>query len=292
MKRWGWLKLLFDHKFFRFVVRHVGGSLQNIWRVIEVLRVREFVSVSTAWVVHEILSITETVKVIPKRVVSFFESLSIIESVSLFIKRVLNVSEIIALTEQVIANVYTTVSRTVTEVLGIIENVAVTVQQVTTVIINAVESLTLTEVVQVTTTSASTTPWSSGTIYDHNNNVVSTDTAFLVNGQTDDAYSLYYLPPSPSNPHRIELVWDTPAYDIFGFGIYIKVITPSKYFIITVYDSSNNSETYAVYPTAGDDWYQLILDYYNIYNVKRVVIHPDSSYLGAIGIAEFQPLII
>jgi len=292
MRRWRWLKLVFDTRFFRFVSRHIGGTLQNTWRLTEIPRIREFAFIALIKSVREILSITETVKVIPRRLVSVIESLSIVESITLFIKRVLRVSEVIALTEQVITYIYTTVSRAVTEILGIIESVAVVVQQVVMQIVNAVESLTLTEVVRVNTTGVPQTPWSSGTIYDHNNNVVSTDTAFLANGQTNDAYSLYHSPPNPTNPRKIELVWETPVYDIFCFNIYISVVTPGKWFIVTVYDSSNNSETYAVYPTAGSGWYSIILDYYNIYNVRRVEIVPDSSYLGAIGIAEFQPLTV
>ena len=276
----------------------------GVRRLLEGLGLREKIIITLMRQFVETISLSEVIRAIPYIYRQITEAVTLNEFIQInsFIRRVVSeavefvedvvarivqlvqtiVTETVEISENVIAQVIATIYRLVTETINIVENIYITqyVTRVVSEIINIVE-----DVIVNITQSGGEWRWDYFSAYNHNNQPIQVDDSLMRDNNTSTYLTFYYTPQAPQNLRRAIIGFNNPQY-YFVISFYIIVNTQNKYLIVTIYDSYGNSDTYSIYPSQGNDWYDIYIDYYNINNIKEVEIMTDNSVVGSLGVAE------
>ena len=279
-RRWSF----FRRVSFDLISASAAAVRSGVRRLLEGLGLREKIVITLIRRIVETISLSETIRAIPKVFRQVIEELALTEFIQInsIILRV--VSEVLEFTEDVVARIIQLVQAIVTEAIEITENVVA--QTISTVYRLATEALDIAEeVITTINQQGGEWRWDYFLAYNHNNQPMQVDDSPMRDNNTSTYVTFYYTPPAPQNLRRGIIGFNNPQY-YFMISFYIIVNTSGKYLIVNVYDSYGNSDTYAVYPTQGNGWYDVYIDYYNINNVKEVEIMTDSSYFGSLSVAE------
>jgi len=291
---------------FDLISASASAVRSGVRRLLEGLGLRERVIITLMRRFVETISLTEVIRAIPYIFRQVTETVALNEFIQInsILRRVVSevleftedvvariiqlvqaiVTETIEITENVVAQTITTIYRLVTETLDIAEDVVARIIQYITRIVS--ESVDIAEeVITTINQQGGEHRWDYFLAYNHNNQPMQVDDSPMRDNNTSTYVTFYYTPPAPQNLRRGIIGFNNPQY-YFMISFYIIVNTSGKYLIVNVYDSYGNSDTYAVYPTQGNGWYDVYIDYYNINNVKEVEIMTDSSYFGSLSVAE------
>ena len=299
-RRWSFFRRIkFD-----LISASASAVRSGVRRLLEGLGLRERIVITLMRQFVETISLSEVIRAIPYIFRQITEVLTLTEFIQInsFIRRVVSeavefvedivtrivqlvqtrVTETVEISENVIAQVIATIYRLVTETINIVENIYIT-QYVTRVLsefVNIVE-----DVIVTINQQSGEWRWDYFLAYNHNNQPIQVDDSLMRDNNTSTYVNFYYTPSTPQNLRRGIIGFNNPQY-YFIISFYIIVNTSGKYLVVNIYDSYGNSETYAVYPTQGNGWYDIYIDYYNINDIKEVEIMTDNSVIGSLGVAE------
>jgi len=120
-------------------------------------------------------------------------------------------------------------------------------------------------------------------VYNQNYQLISADTTALYDNDISTTFYIYYSPPAPSNPRRVSLVYNqTFGMNTHRIRVYIANKTGGKTLYIDTTLAGEWMESFGV--TTTGQW----IDLYPVEYFNGLVIYPDTSVLGFIGIAEVQ----